>query len=366
MIDTTEHAVYFRNANDLSETENDSVSLVVTSPPYPMIEMWDDSFASQNPAIEGALQENKPHEAFELMHQILDKVWSECYRVLQPGGVACINIGDATRTVDKKFQLFPNHARIISAFLDLGFSNLPNLIWRKQTNAPNKFMGSGMLPPGAYVTLEHEFILVFRKGNKREFTSGEKPNRRESTYFWEERNQWFSDLWDLKGTSQFLPSNGIRERSGAYPFEIPYRIVNMFSVRGDTVLDPFIGTGTTTLAAITSGRSSIGYELESDFQGIIQENILAQSKLDSINDKIRQRILHHQTFVKNRIEEKGEESLKYENEFFGFPVMTRQEKKLELQFVKSIQQIDKNTFEASYIEQALKDYQGAHSLFAQV
>lgn len=366
MIDTTKHTVCFKNASKLSDVEDNSVSLVVTSPPYPMIEMWDDSFASQDPNIAEALKKNHPHEAFELMHQVLDKVWSECYRVLRQGGVACINIGDATRTINKKFQLFPNHSRVISAFIDLGFSNLPNLIWRKQTNAPNKFMGSGMLPPGAYVTLEHEFILVFRKGNKREFSSSEKPNRRESTYFWEERNNWFSDLWDLKGTSQFLPSNGIRERSGAYPFEIPYRIVNMFSVRGDTVLDPFMGTGTTTLAAIASGRNSIGYELESDFQEIIQKNILAQSNLDSINDKIRQRILNHERFVKNRIAEKGEDSIKYVNKFFGFPVMTRQEKKLELQFAKSIQQIDNNSFEASYIQQALKDYQGTHSLFAQM
>src|SRR5699024_4620987 len=237
MVDTTKHTIHFKNANDLSNLQDDSVSLVVTSPPYPMIEMWDDSFAAQNPAIGKALGRNDSDNAFELMHQVLDKVWEECYRVLHKGGIACINIGDATRTIKKKISAFPNHSRIISAFLDLGFSNLPNIIWRKQTNAPNKFMGSGMLPPGAYVTLEHEFILVFRKGNKREFASKEKPNRRESTYFWEERNNWFSDLWDFKGASQLLSKNKIRDRSGAFQFEVPYRLINMFSVRDDTVLD---------------------------------------------------------------------------------------------------------------------------------
>jgi DNA modification methylase len=88
--------------------------------------------------------------------------------------------------------------------LKLGFTNLPNILWRKQTNAPNKFMGSGMMPPGAYVTLEHEHILIFRNGGKRQFNSQkEKTNRRQSAFFWEERNQWFSDVWmDLKGARQ--------------------------------------------------------------------------------------------------------------------------------------------------------------------
>ena len=100
-------------------------------------------------------------------------------------------------------------------------------------------MGSGMMPPGAYVTLEHEYVLVLRKGNKREFgTAEEKKNRRESCFFWEERNLWFSDVWmDLKGTTQNLIEDSARNRSAAYPFELPYRIITMFSVKGDTILD---------------------------------------------------------------------------------------------------------------------------------
>jgi DNA modification methylase len=366
MINTTRHRIYFQNANELSSLKDESVSLVVTSPPYPMIEMWDDSFTTQNPVIGKSLKAGNSDKAFELMHQVLDRVWKECYRVLHQGGIACINVGDATRTIKKKFQLFPNHARIISSFLDLGFSNLPNILWRKQTNAPNKFMGSGMLPPGAYVTLEHEFILVFRKGNKREFPPDNKTTRRQSSYFWEERNEWFSDLWNLKGTLQLLSQNEIRNRSGAFPFEIPYRLINMFSVRGDTVLDPFLGTGTTMFAAIASGRNSVGYEIENIFGKIIQKDLLDGSSLNTINDVIRQRILNHKKFVKNRIREKGKDSIKYDNEVFNFPVMTRQEKKLVLQFVESIQQADQNAFQSSYIQEALMDYQGAHSLFARV
>lgn len=366
MINETTHKVHFSNADRLSEIEDSSISLVVTSPPYPMIEMWDESFSAQNTAIAKALEEGKAEDAFELMHKTLDGVWAECSRVLCDGGLACINIGDATRTIDKKFQLYSNHARIISSFVALGFSNLPNVIWRKQTNAPNKFMGSGMYPPGAYVTLEHEFILMFRKGNKRDFPTSEKQNRRESAYFWEERNKWFSDVWDLKGTTQVMSENGARSRSGAYPFEIPYRLINMFSVKGDTVLDPFIGTGTTSLAAIASGRNSIGYELEIDFASVIEKTLLSDSNLELINNTIRKRILNHKLFVDQRIEAKGIESIKYQNEWFGLPVMTRQEKDLIFQFVKNIQKANQNAFQASYIQEALMDYQGADSLFSKV
>ena len=142
----------------------------------------------------------------------LTRVWREVHRVLADGGIACINIGDATRTLGDRFALYPNHARILVRLVELGFVPLPVILWRKQTNAPNKFMGSGMLPPGAYVTLEHEYILIVRKGGKRGFLSEEgKGLRRESAFFWEERNRWFSDVWsDLKGTVQGLSDRKVR------------------------------------------------------------------------------------------------------------------------------------------------------------
>lgn len=85
----------------------------------------------------------------------------------------------------------------------MGFVGLPNIIWRKQTNAPNKFMGSGMLPCGAYVTLEHEWVLIFRKGGKREYKKVDaKLGRMKGSFFWEERNIWFSDVWEIKGVKQ--------------------------------------------------------------------------------------------------------------------------------------------------------------------
>src|SRR5690554_4953442 len=241
----TKHRTFIENAQNMSSLNDNTIDLIVTSPPYPMIQMWDSVMYTFNPEIEKEMEKYNGVNAFNLMHIELDKVWSECYRVLKDGGFACINIGDATRTLNGNFALYSNHSRIIKSFLKLGFNNLPNILWRKQTNAPNKFMGSGMLPAGAYVTLEHEWILIFRKGDKRVFKSElEKLERRKSAYFWEERNVWFSDIWDFKGVKQRLENTNGRERSAAFPIELPYRLINMFSLRNDTILDPFVGTGT--------------------------------------------------------------------------------------------------------------------------
>ena len=331
----TNHKIHFQPAQNLSALTNESVDLVVTSPPYPMIEMWDDIMINQNQKIAKAFEIKDFQTAYELMHVELDRVWSESFRVLKPGGIACINIGDATRTLDKNFALYPNHARIIQACLKLGFQNLPNIIWRKQTNAPNKFMGSGMLPPGAYVTLEHEFILIFRKGRKRDFKKEtDKENRRESSYFWEERNVWFSDLWDLKGTGQKLLDAKTRERSAAYPFALPYRLINMFSAKGDLVLDPFLGTGTTTLTAMASERNSVGFEIDENFSETIENNILGKEKI--LNSIIEKRLSEHLDFIKKRENDPKKKPIKHKNEHYNFPVMTRQETKLQLNLIENI------------------------------
>jgi DNA modification methylase len=359
----TAHEIMFENAENM-ELRNNSVGLVVTSPPYPMIEMWDEIFVNMNANISLALAENEGPQAFELMHNELDKIWKELYRVLKPGGLVCINVGDATRKIGKDFQLYSNHARIITALVGLGFQNLPNILWRKQTNAPNKFMGSGMLPPSAYVTLEHEYILIFRKEGKRTFKQDEKENRRASSYFWEERNQWFSDLWDLKGVRQQLNEDESRERSAAYPFEIPYRLINMFSVKGDVVLDPFLGTGTTSLAAMCAGRNSFGYEMDETFSGSIFQYLNGKN-LNFLNDRIRKRILDHKHFVGERINEKGSGAFKYKNIHYQFPVITKQEKKLLFNFIQSIEQRNDNRVVAEYSEEAVLDQPKEGTLFAE-
>jgi modification methylase len=276
----------------------------------------------------------------------LDPVWKEVYRVLKVGGFACINIGDATKTINGNFVLYPNHIRILKSALDLGFSALPCILWRKQTNAPNKFMGSGMLPAGAYVTLEHEYILILRKGPKRVFNKEEdKRIRRESAVFWEERNSWYSDIWfDLKGTPQALNQKDSRLRSAAYPFDLVYRLLNMYSAKGDIVLDPFLGTGTTTAAAIASGRNSIGYEIDPTLENVIDR--MNEGIIDSSRQLIRKRLAKHMEFVVHRLKTKG--GFKYENKHYGFPVMTAQERELILNDPLDIMRPEGGKFEVNY------------------
>ena len=330
---STQHQIYIAASQKMDCFVDGTVDLVVTSPPYPMIEMWDEIMASQNKDIAAALEE-KPSIAFELMHQELDKVWRECYRVLKEGGLMCINIGDATRTIKGEFQLFNNHARIVDACLKIGFINLPNIIWRKQTNAPNKFMGSGMFPCGAYVTLEHEWILVFRKGDKRAYKKEEdKQIRRESSFFWEERNKWFSDLWEIKGVKQKIKNSQTRDRNASFPLEIPYRLINMYSQFGDCVLDPFSGLCTTNIAAMLTGRNSIGVEIDKDILPSIKENIRAV-EVDELNNIIKNRHLSHLEFIKER-EAMGKE-VKYHNKNLGCKVMTSQEVDLNFHYLQNI------------------------------
>ena len=294
----------------------------------------------QDANIQGLIAQSKGSEAFELMHLELDKVWNEVNRVVKKGGFVCVNIGDATRTLGENFNLFANHARIISHFVRMGFTNLPEIIWRKPTNSPNKFMGSGMLPAGAYVTLEHEFILIFRKGGKRIFKSDvEKLKRQQSAFFWEERNVWFSDLWTLTGTNQKLNNKNSRERSAAYPFDLAYRLINMYSVKGDVVLDPFLGTGTTSLAALASGRNSVGYEVDEHLSETIFET-LSSEKINLLNNLIKERLNNHLDFVQKRLITKEDFDFKHFNENYKFPVMTSQEVQLMINFVSDIQNID--------------------------
>ncbi|NVM36035.1 MAG: site-specific DNA-methyltransferase [Candidatus Lokiarchaeota archaeon] len=345
----TEHKVYFKNSYNMSEIASNSIDLMITSPPYPMIEMWDQLFSSLNEEIKHSLEVEDSKKAFGLMHQELDKVWKEVARVLKLGGIACINIGDATRKIGKNFQLFPNHVQITNFFHNNDFIELPCILWRKPTNSPNKFLGSGMLPPHAYVTLEHEYILIFRKGSIKRKLPPKSENRYNSAFFWEERNKWFSDIWgDVRGTSQNLNKihpkyRNLRERSAAFPLEIPFRLINMFSLYEDKILDPFWGMGTTSLASMISARNSIGYEINPNFMELFKKNM---EKLRNLNNEINiNRLLQHIEFIK-KYREKVKD-IKYNSVHYKFPVITRQETDILLYIIKNYSE-DKNKFNLSH------------------
>ena len=281
----TEHKIIIANSQQMPELKDSSIHLMITSPPYPMIKMWDTHFSKINPQIAALQQELEVAgrdetvvQIYGAMHETLAMTWRETYRVLTEGGIACINIGDATRTVNGKFRLFPNHSRIIEHCEQTGFTTLPYILWKKPTTKPKykgkgAFLGSGFLPPNAYVTLDCEFILIFRKGKPRKFPPND-PLRYESAFTKKQRDAWFTQIWDITGIRQTMSQH--ERRIAAYPEEIANRLIRMFSVRGDTVLDPFLGSGTTVKLAMQNARNSVGYEKDVTLLPLIKRKTDAQ------------------------------------------------------------------------------------------
>jgi DNA modification methylase len=282
-----QHKIILANSQQMPELPDSSIQLMVTSPPYPMIKMWDPFFAAINPQIATLQQQLEANgsektvtKIYDTMHETLAKTWGEAYRVLINGGIACINIGDATRTVNSKFCLFPNHSRIIEHCEKIGFTTLPYILWKKPTTKPKykgkgAFLGSGFLPPNAYVTLDCEFILIFRKGKLRKFPPNDKW-RYKSAFTKRQRDEWFTQIWDIIGTRQTISQH--ERRIAAYPDEIAYRLIRMFSVKGDTVLDPFLGSGTTIKLAMQNDRNSVGFETDETLLPLIKKKAVSKSK----------------------------------------------------------------------------------------
>lgn len=341
---TTRQKILITNAKNLSTIEDKSINLIVTSPPYPMISMWDEIFYSLDEKITPELITKKPYVAFELMHHQLNQVYDEALKKLKDDGIVCINIGDATRTCNGQFALFPNGAKTIAYFQAKGFSLLPPIIWNKPTNSPNKFMGSGMLPVGAYNTLEFEHILIFRK-TKRDFSKPtEKANRNASAFFWNERNLWCSNIWDFVGTSQ-TNKNTSRTRNGAFPLELPYRIIAMWSVVGDTVLDIFAGTGTTLLAAAALKRNGIAVELIPEFKNEMIDRLIEAKA--NLNQKNLKRIEIYREFL-NQWQIKKAKEVKYHNEILNLPVMTKQEILIQIPIIKDLKEKEEEEIIVEY------------------
>jgi modification methylase len=263
-----DYRVIIGDSRRMVEVPDKSIHLVVTSPPYPMVAIWDDLFNEVSAS------------SYNAMHDYLNQTWREVERVLVEGGMACINIGDATRTRDGVFHLYPNHSRIIENFEQLGFVTLPYVLWKKPTTKPHykgkgAFLGSGFLPPNAYVTLDMEYILIFRKGPPRIFQPKD-PQRYKSRFTKKQRDEWFSQVWNIPGVRQNV--EGLERRVAAFPEEIPGRCINMFSILGDVVLDPFLGSGTSLGVAMNLGRRFVGYEKQKTMLEIIHKKMGTRSE----------------------------------------------------------------------------------------
>jgi len=260
----TEQTLICGDARGFPYIPDESVHLVVTSPPY-----W--NLKKYNECV-GQMGHINDYESFL---SELDKVWRECYRVLVPGGRLVCVVGDVCQSRRKfgKHAVVPLHSDICVLCRKIGFDNLNPIIWHKISNAAfevengTKFLGKPY-EPNAIIKNDIEFILMERKpGGYRKPT---EEQRRLSKLAKQEYDQWFRQIWTLSGAST-------KAHPAPFPLELAYRLVRMFSFVGDTVLDPFCGSGTTMLAATKCGRNSIGIELDPAYCDLAARRLRAEN-----------------------------------------------------------------------------------------
>ena len=250
-VSKTTHILHHGDARQLEWIPDESVHLVVTSPPY-----WTLKEYPANKAQLGAIAE------YEHFHDELEKVWRHCHRVLIPGGRLCCVVGDvclARRRNHGRHMVLPLHADISVRCRRIGLDYLTPIFWHKIANASyevengSSFLGKPY-EPNAIIKNDVEYILMLRKpGGYRQPT---EEQRQFSKLGKEEHSQWFRSFWSD------LPGESTKEHPAPFPIELAHRLVRMFSFVGDTVLDPFMGTGSTALAAARCDRNSISVEIE--------------------------------------------------------------------------------------------------------
>jgi DNA modification methylase len=272
----TKHKIIIGDSRRMPEVPDESVHLVVTSPPYWQLKDY------------GTKDQIGFDDSYEQYINNLNLVWNECHRVLHKGCRLCINIGDqfARSVYYGRYKVIPIRTEIIKFCESDGFDYMGAIIWQKVTTTNTTggatVMGSFPYPRNGILKLDYEFILIFKKhGHPPKVSKEVKEQSKLSTEEW---NRYFTGHWNFPGERQ-------DKHLAMFPEELPRRLIRMFSFVGDTILDPFLGSGTTTLAAKNLARNSIGFEINSDFVPLIENKLGLNNKRlfqDSIAEFIHQ------------------------------------------------------------------------------
>ena len=254
----TSHKIVIGDSRSMAEIDDKSIHLIVTSPPYWQLKDY------------GKAEQIGFDNSYEEYINNLNLVWQECYRVLKSGCRLVVNIGDqfARSVYYGRYKVIPIRTEIIRFCEYIGFDYMGSIIWQKKTTKNTtggaSVMGSYPYPRNGIVEIDYEFILIFKK------PGATKPKSKEikelSKLTKEEWKEYFSGHWNFAGVKQ-------DKHLAMFPLELPKRIIKMFSFVGETVLDPFLGSGTTSKAAKLLGRDSVGYEINEEFLPLIKEKI---------------------------------------------------------------------------------------------
>lgn len=261
------HRLYLADSRTMPELADRTIDLAVTSPPYWQIK---DYRSSGQIGFGQSL-----HDYLKDLY----RVWSECFRVLKPGRRLCLNIGDqfARAQVYGRYKVIPLHAEFIAQAERIGFDFLGSIIWQKKTTIETSggaaIMGSYPHPPNGVVELDYEYILLFKKPGKP--VPIDREIKAASAMTKEEWKQFFSGHWNFAGARK-------KGHQAPFPEELPRRLIRMFSFVGETVLDPFLGSGTTAAVAAELGRGSVGYELDHELEPLIHDRLGLLGQLEII------------------------------------------------------------------------------------
>lgn len=260
---TTQHKIIIGDSRQMTEIPDNSVHLAITSPPYWQLKDY------------GTEKQIGFHDSYENYINQLNLVWRECYRTLHNGCRLCVNIGDqfARAVYYGRYKVIPIREEIIKFCENIGFDYMGAIIWQKVTTSNTTGggvqMGSYPYPRNGILKLDYEFILVFKKlGDAPKPTKEQKELSKMTAEEW---NTYFAGHWNFAGARQ---NNHI----AMFPEELPRRLIKMFSFVGETILDPFAGSGTTALAAKNLDRNSVCYEINSEFIPIIKEKLEVHQK----------------------------------------------------------------------------------------